>query len=55
MEKTSKPVEFFFFFWFIWAKLMTIAGKQNLNKLRNALEKGNFATFFYTSEPKGKT
>ena len=43
------------FYEFIWAKLTTIAGKQNLNGLRKCSIKWQFCYLFYTSESKGKT
>ena len=46
---------FFNFYEFIWVKLMTIAGKQNLNTLRKCSGKQQFYYLFFTSESKGKT
>ena len=47
----SKPVVIFMF---IWAKIMTIVGKQNLNELSKCYGKWQLYHLFYTSESKRK-
>lgn len=47
-QATFKPVEKFNEF--IWTKLMTIAGKQNLTRLRKCCGAWQFCSLFYTLE-----
>lgn len=50
MEEPFKTVENFYEF--VEAKLMTIAGKQNLDRLRKCSRKWQLCTLFYTWQPK---
>lgn len=53
MWETFKPVKKFCEF--IWAKVSTIAGKQDLSRLRKYSRERRFCTLFYASQSKEET